>query len=209
LDANVLAKPLTRTLLALAGRASGYHVTWSGHVEQEAARHLRPGQTPVSQVRAMMGRELSATGAGADAFTGTKPGDRQVLADAAAAGALFLATEDVDDFAQTDLETVGVTAVNPDLFLSLATTASGYAEALKFVSGMSKNPHLTAVEFHVRLGRAHPLTVLAHKTLFPTVTPMAATHHPPAVRYRGSRCLGCLGVKPTADGLCEDCATNR
>lgn len=41
LDANVLAKPVTRTLLMLAADASGYGVTWSGYVEAEANRQLR------------------------------------------------------------------------------------------------------------------------------------------------------------------------
>ena len=44
LDANVLAKPLTRSLLMLAGRASGYGATWSEYVELEANRNLRPRQ---------------------------------------------------------------------------------------------------------------------------------------------------------------------
>ncbi|MDR1150942.1 MAG: hypothetical protein LBK72_00455 [Bifidobacteriaceae bacterium] len=208
-DANVLVKPLTRTLLAIAGEASGYRLAWSAHVEQEADRHMRSGQTPVSEVRALMGRELSKTGQGAQAFADTEPGDRQVLADAVAAGALFIVTEDVDDFSERDLGSVDIAAVNPDLFMSVKKTTGGYREALEFVSCLSKNPHLTPTEFHVRLGRAHPLTVEAHRASFPAATPMAATHNPPAVRYRGNRCLNCLQTGPADGGLCADCTSTR
>jgi hypothetical protein len=62
LDANVLAKPLTRTLVMLAARASGYGATWSQYAEDEANRHLRPRQRSVTDVRAFAGQELSATG---------------------------------------------------------------------------------------------------------------------------------------------------
>jgi hypothetical protein len=206
LDANVLAKPLTRTVLALAAGASGYRVTWSEYVEQEANRHLRPRQTSVSEVRAAMGRELSEAGEDAAVFAGTKESDRQALADAVAAQVLFIVTEDVDDFSGSDLESVGIAAVNPDLFMSRKATARGYAEALEFVSGLSQNPHLTPAEFHTRLGRAHPLTVEAHQGVFPGSTPMAAAHKSPAVLYRGNRCLNCLRVKDAVvGGLCGDC----
>ena len=43
LDANVLAKPVTRTLIMAAGPLSGYGVTWGQYEEDEANRHARPG----------------------------------------------------------------------------------------------------------------------------------------------------------------------
>jgi hypothetical protein len=42
LDANVLAKPVTRTLLLIGANGSGLAVTWASYVEVEAERHLRP-----------------------------------------------------------------------------------------------------------------------------------------------------------------------
>ncbi|MDR1214480.1 MAG: hypothetical protein LBK54_10430 [Propionibacteriaceae bacterium] len=207
MDANVLAKPLTRTLLVIASAASGYAVTWSGHVEDEANRHLRPAQKSVTEVRVAAGRELSEPGEHPERFAGTEAKDRQVLADAVAADAAFLVTENVADFNQADLESTGVVAVNPDLFLSIKLTAEGYREAVEFVSRRSKNPHLTPAEFHIRLGRAHPLTVETHKSSFPDATPLAATHNLPAVRYRGNRCLNCLQIsEPVTEGLCARCA---
>ncbi len=41
LDANVLARPVTRTLLLVGADPSGHAVTWSAHVEAEADRHAR------------------------------------------------------------------------------------------------------------------------------------------------------------------------
>jgi hypothetical protein len=73
---------------------------------------------------------LSPTGAGAARFAATRESDRQILADTAAAKAWFLVTEDVDDFAETDLNRAGVTAVHYDLFLAERTTEAGYLAAL-------------------------------------------------------------------------------
>lgn len=208
LDANVLAKPLTRTLLMLSGRASGYSVTWSEYVEIEANRHLRPRQRSVTDVRQLAGQELSEAGDLAGRFAATDAGDRQVLADAAAAGALFIVTEDADDFADDDLQEVGLAAVNPDLFLATRATGIGYLEALEFISGLARDPRVTPEELHVRLGRAHPLTVQAHGACFASA-PMAASHNPPAVLYRGMLCLQCLqiGSPVTPLGICETCPT--
>ena len=50
LDANVLAKPVTRTLIMAAGARSGYGVTWSQYEEAEADRHARFGQTTVPEL---------------------------------------------------------------------------------------------------------------------------------------------------------------
>lgn len=208
LDANVLAKPVTRTLIMLASRSSGYGVTWSGYVESEADRHLRSRQRPVSEVRELASQELSKPGEVAGRFAATSMSDRQVLADAEEAGASFIVTEDVDDFADTDLETLSIAAVNPDLFLSSCTAEAGYREALDFLAELSRNPRVTSEELHSRLGRVHPLTVHAHRAAFAS-SPTTATHNPPAEMYRGPRCLRCLrtDLETTRLGFCEKCAT--
>lgn len=41
LDANVLASPVTRTLVVAGGRVDRLLLTWSAHVEAEADRHAR------------------------------------------------------------------------------------------------------------------------------------------------------------------------
>ncbi|GAB96855.1 hypothetical protein BJY21_003960 [Kineosphaera limosa] len=119
LDANVLAKPVTRTLLMVGGPPSGFRTVWSRAAEQEAHRHMRPRAISPAAVRRRFGGVLGPTGAIAGRFSATGATDRQILADAEAASACFLVTEDVDDFAEPDLVEVGVSAVNPDLFLSV------------------------------------------------------------------------------------------
>jgi hypothetical protein len=99
LDANILAKPVTRTLLMVGGMPSGFHVLWSETAEREAARHLRLRAVTPSDVRRRFEIPLGPTGDIAGRFASTKGNDRQILADADAARARFLVTEDVDDFA--------------------------------------------------------------------------------------------------------------
>ena len=210
LDANVLAKPVTRTLIMASGALSGYGATWGRYEEDEADRHMRSGQAAVSEVRALSGSELTPPGASANTYSATSAKDRQVLADADAARALFIITEDVDDFDNGDLETAGIAAVNPDLFMSLVVTAEAYLEALSLMVKRFHNPPRTMEQLHARLGREHPMTVNAHMLLFPGVQPMAATDSPPATLYLGKRCVRCLQNSPTVRlGLCPACEARR
>lgn len=95
LDANVLAKPVTRTILMRGAARSGFTIGWSARAEAEAARHMRPRAIPPAEVRRRYGGDLMPTGDVAGRFEATTPADRQILADADAAGARFLITEDV------------------------------------------------------------------------------------------------------------------
>ena len=108
------------------------------------------------EVRGLSGDELSPSGINPDRFDRTSENDRQVLADAKSAGCLFLVTEDVDDFGLSDLDLVEVAAVNPDLFLSLCTTAEGYIEALTLMTSRFRNPEHTLDQLHSRLGKPIP-----------------------------------------------------
>jgi hypothetical protein len=168
--------------------------------------NLRPQQRSVTEVRVFAGQELSDSGDVAGRFEATDVPDRQVLADAVAAGAWFLVTEDADDFAAADLESVGIAAVNHDLFLSVRATTEAYTGAVEFIAGRSANPRMTPEERPARLGRAHPLTVAAQASAF-TSGPMLATDKPPKVMYRGNRCLGCLVVRDGINdhGMCPAC----
>lgn len=102
LDANVLAKRVTRTLV-LRCAACGYTVRWSRTGEEEADRYLTGRQLSIASLRALVEFLLSPSAANPERFTGTSADDRQILADAEAAGAPFIVTEDVDDFAEVDL----------------------------------------------------------------------------------------------------------
>lgn len=118
LDANVLAKPVTRTILMAGGLPSGFRAVWSIAAEREASRHMRSRAIAPSVVRERLGLTLAPSGTGSERFARTKGADRQILADTVASGAHFLVTEDVDDYATDDLGLVRVSAVNPGLFLA-------------------------------------------------------------------------------------------
>jgi hypothetical protein len=119
---------------------------------------------------------------------------------------LFIITEDVDDFGQSDLANIGISAVHYDLFLAERTTTFGYLAALRVISAGMKNPPRTIEDIHARLGRLHPRTVAAHATAV-DAAPDAPTHNPPAVMYRGNRCLRCLTAANAvgASGVCGPC----
>ena len=186
LDANVIAKPVTRTLLMAGGPLSGFHVTWSLAAEQEAIRHMRPRATSPAVIRKRFGFSLSPSGEVAGRFAATSESDRQILADTETSGSQFLITEDVDDFAEEDLVILRISAVNPDLFLSLRLTREAYSSVIDlFVRGQVAPP-TTPAEFHSAVARQHPLLFRAHADLY-DVAPAHALHAAPIIMLRGSR----------------------
>lgn len=68
LDANIVAKPVTRTILMRGAARSGFAVGWSATAETEAARHMRPRATSPAEVRGRYGGELTPTGEVAGRF---------------------------------------------------------------------------------------------------------------------------------------------
>ena len=212
LDANILAKPVTRTLLMLGASRSGFRVVWSAMAEEEALRHMRPRMTSPAVVRETYGGTLTPTGEVGDRFSATSPADRQILADTAQSGASFLVTEDVDDFAETDLIGVGVSAVNPDLFLSIRLTRDAYAFVIETLEKTRSNPRRTAAELHAGIAQQHPRLFSAHADLY-DVEPATSAHAVPTVIFRGTRCLSCetTVAQPgeLIDGLCADCRRAR
>jgi hypothetical protein len=62
LDANILAKPVTRTLI-LRCVPAGHIVTWSQAAEDEADRHLSDRQMSVRDLRRVVEIALSRSGA--------------------------------------------------------------------------------------------------------------------------------------------------
>ncbi|MDO5067764.1 MAG: hypothetical protein Q4D96_10840 [Propionibacteriaceae bacterium] len=186
LDANILAKPFTRTLLLVASAVADarFRPVWSGSAEAEAEQVLerRFGERAVSleKVRNTWGFELSVTGAVAERFQATSATDRQILADAAEAKAQVLVTEDVDDFALLDLDLVGVTAVHHDLFASELLTDSGYRAALEVVAR-----GVPVDQIHAATARLHPRLFSVFAEMFPGVEPEPGPEQP-RVQLRGS-----------------------
>lgn len=89
LDANIIAKPVTRTLLMVGSAPSGFRAEWSHAAEQEAALHMRLRAVAPALIRERFGLQLTPTGSDAERFLDTKGADRQILADAVAARARF------------------------------------------------------------------------------------------------------------------------
>lgn len=190
LDANVLAAPVTRTLIMIGADPSGLRVTWSAYAETEANRHLRTRAMSVTALRALLGRSLSATGSDPDRFTHTSGPDRQILADAVAAGAGFLITNNVRHFNETELLHTRIAAVTPDRFMASRYTEAGYTLALQQIIANTTNPPRTLGQMHALVNRQHPHLFQRHATLYP-VEPARSPHHPPTITYRGARCLHC------------------
>ena len=170
-------------------------------------RATRRGGLP-SSVRERFGIVLGPTGTGAERFGGTKGADRQILADAAAAGARFLVTEDVDDYGLDDLASVGISAVNPDLFLATRLTRDAYSTVIDLFVERQLNPPTTAAQFHAAIAKNHPRLFAAHADLY-DIEPERGIHGEPEVIFRGTRCLRCeqIVAAPAAiiDGLGPEC----
>lgn len=160
LDANVLAAPVTRTLLLVGIEAIDIVATWSQHAETEANRHMRPRAMSVTAFRTTIWEnDLSPRGQRPSRFKATKDGDRQILADAAAAQVAFLITTDVDDFGESDLVTEKIAAVNPDLFMATRFTETAYHRALTQLVTSLTHPPNTVAQMHALIGRKHPRLV--------------------------------------------------
>lgn len=192
----------------IGGVPSGFRVIWSLAAEQEASRHMRPRATTPSVVRQRYGMALGPSGDVAGGFGATSEPDRQILADAAAAGARFLITEDVDDYGARDLQSVGISAVNPDLFMAERLNRDGYAQSIDQFVARQIAPPTTGPQFHAAVARSHPLLFAAHADLF-DVEPEVSGHARAAVLFRGPRCLRCeqlpLDSNLIVDGLCPEC----
>lgn len=188
LDANVLAKPVTRTLLMAGGPPSGFRSIWSRTAEREAVRHMPSRAVSPAVVRRRFGGVLGPTGDVGGRFRATAKPDRQILADAEAANAVFLITEDVDDFAEPDLVSVGISAVNPDLFLAARLTRAAYAMMIDLFVQRQVAPPTTHAEFHAAIARQHPLLFAAHADLY-DIAPRSQPHQPPTILFRGPQPL--------------------
>jgi len=210
LDGDVLARPVTRTLIIMASQVTGLPVIWSRLAERQGNTNSPRNARSVTYVRELLGRSLSPRGVGSERFSGTSPADRQILADAVAAGAGVLVTGDVDDYGEEDLDAVGITAANPDLFLSIILTADSYLDVLEQITAGRRKPPQTVGVLHGLLGRQHPRTVARFASLF-NIEPSATTQREPHLMVRGRRCLRCYALASLTStytlGLCEVCAT--
>lgn len=208
LDANAVASPVTRTLLIAGARADGLRWTWSEHVEIEADRHARGRASRTSAVRTrILGTELSPTAPSTDGLETSTVADRQVMADAIHAGARYLVTTDVDDFAFNDLAAHDMSAVNPDYFMALRFTEQAHQEGVALLAAVQRNPSRTEAEVHRMLGRRHPHLTARFADSYDT-TPVPADADQPSIIFRGVICIRCNTRLDTEagqrTGLCAD-----
>jgi hypothetical protein len=208
LDANILSKAVTRTLLIVGGVPSGFRAVWSMAAEHEAAGHMRPRAVPPGVIRERYGIELSPSGSDAARFAATKESDRQILADAVEAGARFLVTEDVDDFNTDDLAGVGISAVNHDVFLAERLSREAYLAVIDLFVQRQVAPPTTPAQFHAAVARKHPRLFAAHSDVY-DIAPESSGENEPEHIFRGPRCLRCERLTITAatltDELCAEC----
>ena len=208
LDANVLASPVTRTLVIAGGRVDGLLLTWSPHVEAEADRHARGASSRTSVVRReILGMRLSKAAPSTQGLRTASPEDRQVIADAIHAGGRYLVTTDVDDFAPEDLRAHAMSAVNPDYFMALRFTERAYREGVRTLAEVAKNPSRTEAEVHMMLGRRHPNVTARFADTYET-TPVPPDPDQPRVLFRGAVCVRCEkalspGEQSRRLGLCS------
>lgn len=201
LDANALASPVTRTLLIAGARSDGLRWTWSRHVEVEADRHARGQASRTSVVRKeVLGTELSPTAQGTPGLVTGALEDRQVMADAIRAGAKYLITTDVDDFAFDDLAAHEMSAVNPDFFMASRFSEQAYMEGVELLASVQKKPARTAAEIHRMLGRRHPRLVTQFAGAYDT-TPVSPDPDQPGTIFRGVACVRCEARLDDAAGL--------
>jgi hypothetical protein len=198
LDADVLASPVTRTLILLSfpHAESRFHVCWSAAVEAEANSHLRPGQARLEDVRRIGDLDdqvLVAPPATSrlEQLVDTSPKDKHVLAAASSAGARAVVTRNVADFGHKDLSRLGMDAIHPDLFLARMLTPNMYRDALTNMCKRRTRPPNVPEALHLMICREHPLLALARSTLFPDTDLPTNSLPAPAELFRGRCCLIC------------------
>jgi predicted nucleic acid-binding protein len=127
LDANVLFPTILRELLLEAAAEGGFEPVWSARILEEwarATRRLPEGAEATARIaigimRAAWPEAEVEVDEGALAFLSLPdPDDRHVLAAAIAAGAEVLVTSNRADFPARTLARHGVTAHDPDGFLT-------------------------------------------------------------------------------------------
>lgn len=209
LDANVLVAGVTRTLILLSAPLSSFQIVWSAFAEEEAARHQPAGATPISEVRRRYDLATVADADDTSTLLDTDEKDQPILAAAAAAGALFVVTENVKDFGSRDLRQLIMAAAHPDLFLSQRLTSAVYTFVLESIAAHRSREPKTAAGIHTgEVAKKLPLLFRSRYDDF-GLEPTVDSPHPARRQHRGVRCVRCgRTLEPSAAspmGLCQRC----
>jgi len=234
LDADVLAHPMTRSLLLLASRhrTSGFAIRWSLAGEAEADRALeaqwehtlkKSGDTarrrPVSVATLRENQTSSdwanqvivapATDPDMASMTDTSPTDRHILAAAYGAGAEVVVSYNVRDFGRSDLEGLGMSVAHPDLFLAAMIPHQVYRVTLEELASMRSRDPKTPEAIHRGLGKTLPRLTRTMHSVFPDIVPDPPENIPAEV-FRGTRCLVCrktlIDTESLSLGICPNCS---
>ncbi|MEI2640052.1 MAG: hypothetical protein V9F03_13800 [Microthrixaceae bacterium] len=123
------------------------------------------------------------------------------------AGARYLITTDVDDFASEDLDAHAMSAVNPDYFMALRSSEHAYHEGVRTLAEVAKNPPRTEAGVHMMLGRRHPNLASRFADSYES-TPVPPDPDQPHTRFRGSICVRCemalTGAQSQRLDLCDE-----
>ena len=113
------------------------------------------------------------------------------------------------DFGEKDLARFAISAVHPGLFLRHHITAETYREVLRAIGASRGREPRDSLSIHQQEISVHlPALFETHRDLFGPATP-DTTHAPPAVEFRGDRCVRCHAVLSDGRGvdvtLCSAC----
>ncbi|MDR1265364.1 MAG: hypothetical protein LBK42_07320 [Propionibacteriaceae bacterium] len=209
LDANLLAAGFVRTLLLLSGPVAGHRAFWSPYAEREATRHQPKDATPIALVRELYDLEIVPDAPSPKPLRDTDEKDKPILAPAAAAGAAFVITANVKDFGANDLESLSMSAVHPDLFLTARLTSEEYRFVLDAIAEKRRRDPKTPATIHAAETPGKlPHLFLAHRDAL-GVDPKIRVGQPARSQFRGARCVRCAAVTPRSEalteGLCPAC----
>jgi len=196
-DADVLASPMTRTILIITSLVSErFSLRWTLEAEAEADKALRPGQTQVSDLRGRYhwGENVlvpDATSTAINSLIDTSEDDKHVLAAAKLSGIRVVITRNIHDFGNNDLREAKISVVHPDLFLSNMVEEEDYRDVLEEISRGRVRPPRTPEELHSALGIGHPLLFASMRSAFPHTEAQPSVHRQPSELFRGNHCFIC------------------
>ena len=170
---------------------SDFRVTWSLYAEGEALRHQKGSATPIDVLRKRHGWTIVSDGDLPQLLLDTDPKDIPILSAAALAGANFVVTENIADFGRQDLARLRMSAVHPDLFLSMRLTKTAYRMVLDDLAATRSMQPKTPDGIHsVEVGGYLPRLAATMRSEFPS-PPIRPHQHPPRLSFRGYRCVIC------------------
>lgn len=207
LDANVLIPSITRGLLIIGAVTSDYAVKWSRFGEEEAERHQHQGASKISELRSRFGWDVLVANVAPVGMVDTDVKDQPHLSAAHAAGARLIITDNIKDFGLEDLSRLSMSAVTPDLFLSIRLDSSSYTTVLDSLArGRTRDPKTPTDIHRIEVARMLPSVANAFAATY-GVTLEEPVKGDMTHTFRGVRCVRCEQVMDASTTpLCPSCS---